>query len=59
MGELYVVVTWENGRPQLCFDAGREPFIGPLLSAVAARNDLAQGWPDHKYVVAKLEIVDV
>ena len=59
MDDLYVVVTWENGRPQLCFDIGREPFIGPLPDAVAARNDLAQGWPDHKYSVAKLEFVNV
>lgn len=59
MGDLYVVVTWENGSPQLCYDIGRVPFIGPLQVAIEARNDLMQGWPDHKYAVAKLEFVDV
>ena len=59
MGDLYVVVTWENGSTQLCYATGREPFIGPLQAAIEARNDLMQGWPDHKYFVAKLEFVHV
>ena len=59
MGDLYVVVTWENGSPQLCYGIGREPFIGPLPAAVETKNDLTQGWPDHKYSVAKLEFVNV
>lgn len=59
MGDLYVVVTWENGSPQLCYDMGREPFVGPLQSAIETRNDLVQSWPDPKYAVAKLEFVDV
>lgn len=59
MNDLYVVVAWENGYPQLCYDMGREPFIGPLRAAIETRNDLVQHWPDHKYAVAKLEFVNV
>lgn len=59
MGDLYVVVTWENGSPQLCYDIGRKPLVGPLQVAIETRNGLMQCWPEHKYAVAKLEFVNV
>ena len=59
MGDLYVVITWDNGTPTICYENSKTPFIGSFEAAKSIQDDLTEWHPEHEYFVAKLEIINV
>ena len=59
MGDLYVVVTWDNGTPTICYENSKTPFIGSFEVAKSLRNDLTEWYPEHEYFVAKVKVTNL
>lgn len=55
--DMYVVITWNvhDGSPEVCYEAGNTPFIGPYEAAKAVTLELKEWYPDAKYKIFKLE----
>ena len=59
MGDLYVVVTWDNGTPTICYENSKTPFIGSFEVAKSIQNDLTEWHPEHEYFVAKVKVTNL
>ena len=59
MGDLYVVITWDNGTQAICYRDSKTPFIGSFEAAQALRNDLVEWNPEHEYFVAKVKVTNL
>lgn len=57
MGDLYVVITWDNGTPTICYENSKTPFIGSFEAAKSLQNDLTEWHPEHEYKIYKLSDV--
>ena len=56
MGDLYVVITWDNGAPAICYENSKTPFIGSFEAAKSLQNNLIEWNPGHEYFVAKVSL---
>ena len=59
MGDLYVVITWNNGTPTICYENSKTPFIGSFDTAKSIQNDLIEWNPGHEYFVAKVKVTNL
>ena len=59
MGELYVVITWNNGAPVICYENSKTPFIGSFEVAKSLQNDLTEWHPEHEYFIAKVGVTNL
>lgn len=59
MGDLYVVITWDNGTPTICYENGKTPFIGSFEAAKSIQNELTEWHPEHEYFVAKVKVTNL
>ena len=59
MNEMYVVITWDNGTPTICYENSKTPFIGSFDTAKSIQNDLIEWNPGHEYFVAKVKVTNL
>lgn len=59
MSDLYVVITWDNGTPTICYESSKTPFIGSFEAAKSLHNDLTEWHPEQEYFVAKVKVTNL
>ena len=59
MNEMYVVITWDNGTPTICYENSKTPFIGSFDAAKSLQNNLIEWNPGHEYFVAKVKVTNL